>query len=130
MIGAQVQKAIYDALTGASICSGRIYDSVPENPTYPYVTIGDETVDDQSNGCSAAWDVIADVHVWSRPTATSKNEVKTVAAQVIDTVLAMTAVTGFLLSRVDFVTSTTRRESDGKTEHTICIFRVCVDPAS
>lgn len=130
MIGAQVQKAIYDVLVAASICSGRIYDRVPDGATYPYVTIGDESVSDQSNSCNPAWDVIADVHVWSRPDGASKAEVKAIGATVVNTVLAMTTVSGFVLSRVDFETSLTRRESDGLTEHMICIFRVCVDPAS
>lgn len=130
MIGAQVQKAIYDALTGASICSGRVYDRVPEKPTYPYVTLGDEQVLDASNSCGDGWDIIADVHVWSRPNATSKAEVKTVAADVVDAVKAITTVSGFSLVQVDFETMRTQREPDGLTEHSICVFRVLVDPAS
>lgn len=130
MIGPHVQKAIHDALTGAAICSGRVYDRVPEKPTYPYVTLGDEQVLDASNSCGDGWDIIADVHVWSRPDATSKAEVKTVASAVVNAVMAMTTIAGFSLAQVNFETMQTRRETDGLTEHSICVFRVLVDAAT
>src|SRR5690606_34227972 len=67
MIGPELQKAIYDALkTVPAVAGGRVYDSVPSNAEFPYVTIGGEQTVDDGNSCEDGWEVFTDVHVWSR----------------------------------------------------------------
>lgn len=46
----------------------RIYDRVPPNngAQFPYVTIGIAQGIDQTIQCLVVWEVIAEVHVWSR----------------------------------------------------------------
>lgn len=131
MIGAQLQKAIYDALTTAdpSIAGGRIYDGVPENPTYPYITIGEEQVIDDGNSCDDAYEAYATVHVWDRPAARSKAAIKGVVAQVVSALASVSSVTDFVVVLATFESAQTRRDGDGLTEHSILTFRYLLDPA-
>lgn len=129
MIGDQVQQAIYAALTGASIAAGRVYDQVPANPVFPYVTIGDEQVLDESTGCGAAWEVFVDIHCWSRPVAGSKLEVKALAATVVTAILGIASVAGHLLVGIEHQTTRVFRDPDGKTEHAAITIRALIDPA-
>lgn len=129
MIADELQKAIFSALTSASICSGRVYDRVPSDPVFPYVTIGDENVRDNSNQCGDGWDIFFDVHVWSRPESTSKVEVKQAAAATRDAIVSIGSLTGFSLVSIEHQATLYRRESDGLTEHAAMTFRAEVDPA-
>lgn len=126
MIGAQVQAALYAALNGATDCGARIYDRVPEGAVFPYVTIGDEQVINDGDQCTDGWEVIPDVHVWSRPVNGSKAEVKTIAAQVVAAVLGISAIDGFDLASVHHETTRFLRDPDGKTEHAVLTFRLVI----
>lgn len=123
MIGPQVQAAIYTALTGANVCEGRVYDQVPPEPVFPYLTIGDEQLIDDSDQCTDAADVIADIHAWSRPADGSKAEVKTIAAQAVAALKTIAAIAGFELVSVQHETTRVMRDPDGKTEHAVVTFR-------
>jgi hypothetical protein len=130
MIGSGLQKAIFAKLNEATaMAGGRIYDRVPANAVFPYITIGDDQVLDDSNSCGDGWEVFADVHLWSRPTSGSKAEVKDLAAAVAGR-LKTTAlsVPGFtvVLSTVENVR--TFRDPDGVTEHSVLTFRYLIDP--
>lgn len=126
MIGAQVQAALFAALTAARICDGRIYDQVPEGAAFPRVTIGDEQTIDDSDQCAEAWDVVADIHVWSRPVNGSKAEVKTIAAQIHTAVKAIAAISGFFLESIHHETTRVLRDPDGKTEHAVISYRFSI----
>jgi len=128
MIGAQVQKAIYDALKVApAIAGGRVYDTVPEAPTYPYVTIGEEQIVGDGNSCGDGWEVFADVHVWSR--APGFPEAKGIAASVVERVTAITAVAGFAVIDAELQDTRALRDPDGLTSHIVCSFRFIIDQA-
>lgn len=127
MIGAQLQKAIADALKGANIAAGRIYDTVPDNPTFPYVTIGDEQVIDDGNSCSEGWEIFADVHVWSRKPGFP--EAKGLIADIVPRIKAIESVFNFIVVSVEFQTSRMLRDTDGKTSHGVATFRILLDQA-
>lgn len=130
MIGAEVQKAIFAALTTTpALAGGRVYDQVPEGATFPYLSIGDEQVIDDSNTCQDGWEVYPDVHCWSRPVAGSKVEVKTLAASVVARVTSISTVTGFSLVSITHETTRVFRDPDGLTERAVCSFRALIDPA-
>lgn len=130
MIGSQLQKAIFAALnTETAVAGGRIYDRVPENATFPYVTIGDDQVLDDGNSCDDGWEVFADVHVWSRPDSGSKAEVKDLAASVGSRLAATLTVTGFTVIIAALESSRTFRDPDGLTEHSVLTFRYVLQPA-
>lgn len=129
MIGAQLQKAIFDALTTAGICSGRIYDGVQENPVFPYVTIGDEQILEKGNSCQDGWEVFSDVHVWSRPATSSKAETKNIIAQIVPLLATTLTLTGFRTVIGELETSRVFRDPDGKTEHGVITLRFVIEPA-
>lgn len=130
MIGAQLQKAIYEALTASpAIAGGRVYDNPPASPTFPYLTIGDEQVLDAGNSCAEGWEAFPDIHVWSRPATRSKAEMKTIAAAVGDRLLALDAVDDFrvVIGAIESVRPV--NDPDGITEHCVVTMRYVLDPA-
>lgn len=123
MIGAEVQRAVYLALVGAQVADGRIYDRPPEEPKFPYITIGDDQVIDDGNTCGAGWEIYADIHIWSRPREGSKAEAKELGKRVCVAILAIEKIEGQDLISVSVDTSRTERDADGKTEHSLITFR-------
>lgn len=132
MLGAQLQAALYSALAGASpsIAGGRVYDRVPAKPVFPYITIGDEQVLDDGNTCADAWEVFPEIHAWSRSTAGSKAEVKSLIAQIVPAVIAISSVSGFNVRAAEIQFSHVFRDPDGMTEHAAMTFRFLLDPSS
>lgn len=47
--------------------AGRVYDRVPTGATMPYVEIGEFSTSDDGAQCLQAFEVVATLHVWSRP---------------------------------------------------------------
>lgn len=131
MIGAQIQAGIYSAITGISpaVAGGRVYDQVPEDPTFPYLTIGDEQVIDDGNSCEDGWEVFSDVHIWARPPEGSKAAIKGIIANIVPVITALTSVTGFNIVIVELNSSRVLRDPDGKTEHAIVTFRFVLSPS-
>lgn len=128
MIGSEVQAALFAALTAAGVAGGRVYDRVPENPVFPYVTIGDSQVvddggDDTNRRCGGAWESFEDIHVWSRPSTGSKAEVKTMARAAVEAAVAITAIAGRRVLSIRLESSRTLRDPDGITEHTAITIR-------
>jgi hypothetical protein len=130
MIGDEVQRAIYGALTIApALADGNVFDQVPESEPFPHITIGDEQVLDNSTTCQDGWEVHTDVHCWSRPVDGSKGEVKVLAASVVTRVTAIASITGFSLVSLTHETTRVFRDPDGLTEHAVVTFRALIDPA-
>jgi hypothetical protein len=128
MIGPEVQKAIFDALKASpALAGGRVYDSVPANAEFPYVSIGEEQIVGDGNSCGDGWEIFADVHVWSRKPGFP--EAKGIAATVVDRVTAVTSVSGFAVIEVEFQDMRALRDTDGLTSHIVCSFRFIIDPA-
>lgn len=127
MLGAELQLAQYAALHGAGIAT---YDNPPVDAAYPYATIGDGQVLDDSTSCGAAWEAFSDVHVWSQPDSGSKIEVKTLMAQIVPLLASESlAVSGFIVVVAQLQHSRVFRDPDGLTEHGVLTFRYLLDPA-
>ncbi|WP_421912731.1 DUF3168 domain-containing protein [Mesorhizobium sp.] len=129
MIGAEMQKAIFAALNGATIAGGNVFDQVSASDPFPRITVGDEQVIDDSNTCQVGWEVFSDVHCWSRPASGSKVEVKTLAAQAVAAVRGITSIPGYELVSIEHQTTRVFRDPDGLTEHAVVSFRALIDPA-
>jgi hypothetical protein len=130
MIGSQVQKALFAALDGAPpLAGGRIYDRVPADPTFPYITIGDEQVVDDGNSCEDGWEVFADIHIWSRPATGSKVEVKDLVAAVVARLNTPLSVADLIVVIAELQNARTMRDPDGITEHAVLTFRYVLQPA-
>lgn len=131
MIGSELQKAIFAALSGANICDGRIYDRVEGEKPFPYVTIGDEDVGDIGNDCANAWESTATIHVWSRPVSGSKIELKDILAAIQPLVCsASLEVEGHELSTVTLESVRSFSDPDGQTEHGVMSVTYFLHPTS
>lgn len=128
MIGTEVQKAIFDALSGApAIADGRVYDLVPREAAFPYVTIGDEQALDDGNACDDGWEVFADVHVWSR--SVGYPEAKGLMAKIVPRLTGISAIAGYTLIAVELESSRIFRDGDGLTSHGVITIRFVITPA-
>lgn len=131
MIGSELQRAQYAALTAAGIASGRVYDKPPsaKNRVFPDVTLGDEQAIEDGNSCEDGWDVASDVHVWSRPDSGSKLEAKQLIAAIVPVLAVPLSLDGFRIVSAKFETSRVFWDPDGVTVHGVATFRYLIDPA-
>jgi hypothetical protein len=128
MIGAQLQAAIVSALKApTAICGGRIYDKVPAEPVFPYITLGDEQALDDGNSCEDGWEVFSDIHIWSR--SQSFGEAKGLVASVVPRVVTTLTITGFTNVISSLESSRSFRDPDGLTSHAIVTVRHVLQPA-
>tara|TARA_R110000868_G_scaffold40543_4_gene139806 strand:- start:13874 stop:14290 length:417 start_codon:yes stop_codon:yes gene_type:complete len=125
-----LQKAIYACLcadTGvAALVTARIYDNVPGDVSFPYLTLGDAQVDD--------WGVegrehFLSLHAFSR--AGGRAEAKAIMGAVHGALHdAGLTLEGFHLVNLRFQSAETRRESDGATWRGTIRFRAVTEPIS
>lgn len=103
----------------------RVYDSVPERPVFPYVTVGDDQVIGDDDDCGEASEVIVRIHAWSRKQGYP--ETKAIAA-AIRTRLRTAALTlnGFVVDLVEFQQARFLKDSDGETRHGVLEFRFLI----
>lgn len=110
---------------GPAVAGGRIYDTVPESPTFPYVTVGEGDAVGDDNECWNATEFNSQVHVWSR--AVGFPECKTIAALVRDRLTAEFTITGFKVTEAEYVTARYLRDPDGLTNHAVVELRYLID---
>lgn len=125
-----LQVAVRAALGSGELGIGtpsRVYDRVPAEPVFPYVTIGRDAVDDDSNSCAAAWQCRVQVDVWSR--APGLPEAKLIAGRVRAVLATEIAVDGFLTVLGEHIDTTYLDDPDGVTIHAALRFRYLIDPA-
>lgn len=123
-----VQGAIVAALkAGTAVCGGRIYDAVPDNPTFPYLTCGEGDTTGDDNSCGDASEVNVSIHVWSR--AVGFPEAKQIAALVRERcrVEFDLASSGFTVVNAQYVTTRFLRDPDGLTSHAVVEMTYLVD---
>jgi hypothetical protein len=125
-----LQKAIVTALKAAATGVGsRIYDRVPENAAFPYVTIGDAQSIGAFADCYDGTESFIDVHIWSR--ATNFGEAKTVLSQVRSALHdEELSLDGHILELLNFRDARTLRDPDGLTSHVVATFRALSHPST
>lgn len=124
-----LQQALFARLgadTGVQALIGnpvRLYDHVPQNPTFPYVTLGEEFSTDWGAKGLAGQDVDLILHAWSR--YRGKAQAKQILG-AIHTCLheADFAVSGANLVLCRFAFSDVIDDPDGLTRHGIIRFRI------
>ncbi|SEQ33064.1 Protein of unknown function [Faunimonas pinastri] len=126
-----VQKAVYEQLTASAslvaLISGRVYDSVPEQKSFPYVVIGEDQVNDDGDGCSDGSEIFVDVHVWSR--RPGKVEAKSIGGAVRAALGGPIPMEGFATIVGQFYRSHYLTDpGDGLTAHGVLTFRYLVEP--
>lgn len=130
--GNAIQAAIYTALNGATAVTAPVYDDVPQPDDagsaaqFPYITIGEDVLDqwdtDDSQGCTGT----ITIHTWSR--AAGRKEVKTLQGAIYDTLArANIAVSGYTLVTLEWVGDQSFLDYDGKTRHGVSTYRIILD---
>lgn len=130
-----LQAALVAAIKGAATAAAnRVYDKVPTtngivpDNLYPFVSLGPASALDQSDGCHAVSEVVAQIDVWSR--AVGGVEAKQIAALILVAVDAPLTVAGFavLIHEVEIVRY--GREPDGLTSRAIISMRYELTPTA
>ena len=121
----ELQGAIVARLSAAadlaSLVGDRIYDAVPNDAAFPYVTVGegDETSDDVE--CVEGFELSLDIDVWSRavgfPEAKAISDEIRRALRSSDLALAVNALVYFRHRQTRFL-----RDPDGLTSHAVLTF--------
>ena len=104
-----------------ALVSGRVYDAVPSNPLFPYITVGegDETSDDVD--CVDGFEISLDIDVWSRavgfPEAKRISDEVRKALKTPDLTIPTNAMVYFRHRQTRFL-----RDPDGLTSHAVMTF--------
>ncbi|MBU2582779.1 MAG: DUF3168 domain-containing protein [Alphaproteobacteria bacterium] len=129
-----LQKAVFATLSGAApltalIGSGRIYDDVPRDADFPYVTFGQSQVRDWSTGGEPGHEHIFTLHIWSRENG--RREVEEAMGLMEDALHdASLALDGHQLVNLRHEFSESRREIDGETYRGILRYRAVTEPVA
>ena len=125
----ELQKAIFNQLSGSIVgldsANILVFDDVPENTSYPYVVIGEETAINNGSKDLDGLEYTLTVHVWSN--YRGRREIKEIMQSVYENLhdTAIT-VTGASLVNVRQEFNTTLAENDGITRHGVMRFRAVV----
>ncbi|MCE9650577.1 MAG: DUF3168 domain-containing protein [Parvibaculum sp.] len=125
-----LQKAIYARLADdaalAAFVGARIYDNVPGDTGFPYLTLGEATVDDWSDGGAAGAEHRLAFNAYTRGggRAEAKAIMGAVNAALHDADLTLD---GHHLVNLRFIAAETRREADGATWRGTIRFRAVTE---
>ena len=119
------QQAVVAALKNTpsvtDLVSGRIYDDVPSNPTFPYVTYGEAVTVEAGASDSDAVDETLTLHAWSE--YGGQKETKSILAALKGTLHdADLSMAGAHLVNLRFLDAQTLRDPDGRTYHGVIRF--------
>lgn len=109
-----------------------VYDHVPQaadpsdDTAFPYVTIGDDDYNAWDTDDSVGYEVLIDVHVWSRKRG--KKETKEIQQAIYNSLnRAELTVTGYDFISIDFTFADSALDPDGITRHGVIRFRCLLD---
>ncbi len=130
-----IQAAVYGALTGNAALMALVqgvYDAQPRPLTgsdalqFPYVTIGEDTLNDWSTDTESGADCTITIHTWSR--YEGRAELKSLQAAIYDALhrQALT-VSGYALVSADWINSDSMTDADGETRHGVQTFRILLE---
>lgn len=130
--GWALQKAVFEALSAdvdltALIGADKIFDDVPRNAEYPYVTFGLSQLRDWETGTETGQEHLFSLHVWSRENG-RKEVYETLG--LLQSVLHDASLTleGYRLINIRYEFSEARRETDGETYRGLVRFRATTEP--
>jgi len=105
----------------------KIYDDVPRDTDFPYVTFGQSVERDWSTGTEEGCEHLVSLHVWSR--FNGRREVLEISAVIQASLHDQTLnLSGNRLVNIRHDFSDARRDGDGETYHGIVRFRAVTEP--
>ncbi|MBK3745622.1 DUF3168 domain-containing protein [Paraburkholderia aspalathi] len=125
----ELQQALFSRLTTnaalIALIGDRVYDWVPENPTYPYVSFGpmDETSADAD--CVDAFEISMQLDVWSR--SVGYEEARQVADVIRRALKADLSLTENALVYLVHRQTRVFRDPDGLTSHAALTFEAVAE---
>lgn len=129
-----LQQAIHQVLAGdatltALLGGADIFDDVPADRAFPYVTIGQTVARDWGTATEDGREHLVTLHAWSREGG--RREANEIIA-AIDAALAAgpVAVAGHDLVSLRYEFSEARRDPDGETFHGIVRYRAVTEPVA
>jgi hypothetical protein len=125
------QTVIFNALDGNAplnaIVSG-VYDAVPQVEIFPYVTIGEDSINEWDTFDNVGANASITVHTWSR--ARGRKETKQIQGLIYDALHRQEfSSAGYDVVAVDFEASQSFMDADGLTRHGVSTFRIFIGKA-
>lgn len=102
----------------------RVYGVVPQNATLPYIRTGDDQIIEDSDECVSASEIVASVHIWTKPDPPDVQLGRAMAGAVRAT-LSSLAIAGFDTVLSEFVDTRHFTDPDGSS-HAVLAFRYLV----
>jgi hypothetical protein len=125
-----LQVAIYNRLTNE--LSVPVYDHVPQaddagaDAAFPYVTIGEDSLEQYDTDTSDGFNGTVVIHVWSRHRG--RKEVKSIQGEIYDALHRHNLqVAGYHTILCYYLNSTSFMDVDGLTRHGVSQFRVLLE---
>lgn len=123
------QRGIIDNLkasAGLSALVGtRIYDFVPQKPTFPFVNIGEDALTEFDTSSHDGAMVEATIHTWSN--AKGKRETKEIQGAIRNSLHKATLTfSGFTIVFCHWLNSQSFLDADGTTRHGVCIYNLYI----
>jgi uncharacterized protein DUF3168 len=111
-----------------AVVGQRVYDRVPNNPTFPYISLGDNQVLPDKADCIDGTEVFWQIDGWERDQTfpMAKQISKAIVAALDDQALT---VTGYAAIVVEINTVNYLRDPDGITRHVAVTFRFLIQAA-
>jgi hypothetical protein len=133
--GTALQTAIFQRLSTyapiAAVVKG-VYDNVPQphdagkDADYPYVVIGEDTVNEWDTDTDTGAEVVVTIHTWSRKRG--RLETKTIQGFLYNALHRFDlSVTGYHNVGIDWESDQSFLDADGKTRHGVSMFRIMLD---
>lgn len=125
-----LQEAIVAALKAAApvaaLVGQRIFDQVPANTPFPYITYGADDVIQDDADCITAYEVSVQIDVWSR--VKGQPEMKRIAEAVRETLHdADLTLDNHALVLIEHERTRYLDDPDGQTKHGALTFKALVD---
>jgi hypothetical protein len=130
---AALRAAVRDALIDDAPLTGllggaKIYDEPPRGAAFPYVTLGESRIADDSTGTEDGLEHQMVLHAWSRQGGHKQAHLIAGALlQALDD--APLTLADHRLINFRFAVADVRREADGRTYHALVRFRAVTEPA-
>jgi|SRR6185369_14925886 len=128
----ELQAALVAKLKGDSgvqaVVGTRIYDEVPNNPTFPYISLGDNQVIPDKADCIDGSEIFWQIDGWARDPAfpRCKQIAKAVTAALDEVDLS---ISGYTLIWSELNTTNYLHDPDGITRHVAISFRFLIQAA-